>query len=179
MCCNDIHPLLLECLITFPRYIRMSGIVSDSTYRACHGQHNVNTNNNTSQLSCKMAAFCHPLCSENGMMCCKERHILLLECFIVFPRRIRMVRGASGSTYKHLMVHNVSLLTKTTTTFHAKYHISDTLSAHAIWGCATMRDIHCCPSISISSICLEGWSNELPRDYTTPIWSTWCYFSEK
>ena len=65
----------------------------------------------------------------NGMLCCKERHPLLLEYFIVFPRNARMVRGASESIYKHRMVHNVSLLTKTTTTFHAKYHISGTLSA--------------------------------------------------
>ena len=77
----------------------MDGGAPDIIYKACHGQHWVVTAQNNSQISCKMSAFRLPLYTENGMMCCKERHTLLLESFMTFPRYLRMYIRASIRIY--------------------------------------------------------------------------------
>ena len=147
MCCKERHPLLLECLITLPSHIRMIGRASVSIYKCCHGQHRVISAKNDSQISCKMSDFGHPLCAGNNMMCCKERHPLLLECFIPFFRGIRMIRKASGSIYKPVMVNSVPLLTKATLKFHVKYQLLGPLSEQEMGCCDAMRDIYYCLGI--------------------------------
>ena len=42
----------------------------------------------------KLAVFGYPLSKENVMLCCKERHPLLLDYFIPFLKYIRMVGRA-------------------------------------------------------------------------------------
>ena len=77
------------------------------------------------------------------MKCCKERHPLLPESFIIFYRYIRMSRRASDSIYKILTVHIMSFDPKTTLTYVAKYQTLGTLSVPEMRYCAIRRDIHC------------------------------------
>ena len=65
-----------------------------------------------------MSAFGHPLCIENGMLCFKVRHTLLLKCLITFVRYIWMSGRASASIYKPLMFHKVAFLLKPPFKFH-------------------------------------------------------------
>ena len=54
------------------------------------------------------------------MPCYKERHPLLLDCFIPFLKYIRVVGRATGSIDESLMVHNMSaFLPITNIKFHA------------------------------------------------------------
>ena len=46
-----------------------------------------------------MSYFGHPLSIENEMVCCKERHPLLLECFTIF---LRMYKNEWMSFWKHV-----------------------------------------------------------------------------
>ena len=146
VCSKDSRPLLLKCLITFLIYIRMIRRASDSIYKSLHGQHHVITTKNNSQISCKISSFGYPLRTQNGMLCYKERHALLLEYSMTVLTYMRIIRGASYSICKHLMVHTVSLLPTTSILYDAKYHISGALSAKVIRGCDTGSDIHCCSS---------------------------------
>ena len=50
--------------------------------QAHYGQHHIITTKNNSQISLKISAFNQPLCTENMMLCGKERHTLLLEGFL-------------------------------------------------------------------------------------------------
>ena len=74
-----------------------------------------------------MLDFGYPLSTRNGILCCNYKHPLLLKCYIVFLRCIRIIGWASNSIYKPLMVHTVSFLPKTNFKFHAKYQILGTL----------------------------------------------------
>ena len=65
----------------------------------------------------------------NGMLCCKERDPLLLECFVAFLRCLEMVIGCSESIYQLIMVYIVSFLSKIAFKFHVKCQNTDTLSA--------------------------------------------------
>ena len=100
MYCNWRHPLLLECLITICRCIRIIRSASDSIYKAYHGQHHVITTKNNTQIPCQMSEFWLILRIGYGIMCCNERHILLLEYFIIFPTHIRVLGRAYNSIYK-------------------------------------------------------------------------------
>ena len=57
------------------------------------------------------------------MLWYKERHTLLLECFIISLRCIMMIKGASNIIYKPLMVNTVSFLPTTTLKLHEKCRI--------------------------------------------------------
>ena len=98
------------------------------------------------QLSklCKMSDVGLPLCPGNKMMWYNGRCILLLMWSITALRCITLIGRPSTTICKHLMVYIMSFLPKTTIKFHAKYHISGTLSARKMQWCATRRDIHCC-----------------------------------
>ena len=83
-------------------------------------------------------------------MCYKERHPLLLECFLTFPQYISIIRGTFDNIWKPLIVHIISFLPIANIKFHAKYQIVSTLSEHEMGWCVTRRDIHCCLSVSLS-----------------------------
>ena len=57
---------------------------------------------------------------------------MLLVCIITFLRYIKVVRGASNSTYETLMVHTSSFLLKTAVKFHEIDQISCPLSAQEV-----------------------------------------------
>ena len=50
-----------------------------------------------------MSDFGHTPNTEDGMMCYKERHPLLLDYFIPFLKYIRMVGRSTGGLYDLLM----------------------------------------------------------------------------
>ena len=68
----------------------------------------------------------------------------------VIHNRPQMHTNDWKAFYHHLQapygVYHV-ISAKTTIQFHAKYHISGSLSAQNILGCATRRDTHCCSSV--------------------------------
>ena len=147
MCCNVGHTLMLKCLITFLRYIRILGRASGSFYNTFHGQHRVITVKNNSQISCKMSAFGHPLHTLNEMLCCKKRHPLLFGCSVTFARYMRMIRRAFCRLYKTIMIHTMSLLPKLSLKFHVKYQLLHSLSAQEMRWSAARRYIHPCLSV--------------------------------
>ena len=76
-----------------------------------------------SQIACKMSGLWYPpLTMGNGILSCKERHPLLLKCFITFLRCIRKMGGAYDSIYKFLIDHIVSFLSRPTLKLHTKYN---------------------------------------------------------
>ena len=90
----------------------------------------------------------YPLSLVNRMLYFRERHSLLLECFIAYHWCIRMIERAPGSIDEPLMVIIMSFLPKDTLKFHAKYHTFGTLSEHEIICCDVSRDNHCCLGVS-------------------------------
>ena len=146
MCCKERYLLLPKCFTTFPRYMRVIGRAFDCIYKHHNIVHTMSILPNTSYICMQSIRFQVPLCTEIMWMCYKERHALLLEYSMTVLTYMRIIRGASYSIYKHLMVHTVSLLPTTTILYDAKYHISGALSAKVIWGCDTGSDIHCCSS---------------------------------
>ena len=85
--------------------------------QAPYGQAWIISAKNYSQTSGKISYFGHPFSTGKGMLCCKETHTLMLECFITFLRCIWMLTGSSGSIYKHRMAKSVLFLPKTTIKF--------------------------------------------------------------
>ena len=129
LCCKERHTLLVECFVTFLGYMwRLRG-ATDIIYKPLYGPHGVISAQNNSHISLNMFDLGHsPLYMRNGMIFSKERNTLLLKCSITFLRCIELIGRASNSVYKHLVVHTESFLPKITHKFHAKYHISGTLS---------------------------------------------------
>ena len=64
-----------------------------------------------SMLTLKLHTKCQILgtlsAQERGMICCKERHPLLMQCFILFLRGRRKMGGDSDSIYKPFMVRTL------------------------------------------------------------------------
>ena len=79
------YTLLLECFVTFLRCIRMNGRAYDRVQKP-YMIHTVSflQQQQKTQILCKIPAFGDPLFRGNGLMCFKEGHPLLLECFITF-----------------------------------------------------------------------------------------------
>ena len=100
----------------------------------------------------KNNTFGHPISTGNGMTCCKERHSLLLNCFISFLGCKRKVGGVSSSIYKPLMVPFMQFVLWTTLNFHTKYQIWGSLSAQERGHYTIRGDIHCCWSVSQLSL---------------------------
>ena len=57
---------------------------------------------NNFQISCEISYFGHPLGTGYGILWNKERHPLLLDCFIPFLKCMRMIMGAPECIYKPL-----------------------------------------------------------------------------
>jgi len=138
----------LECFITFSRCTKTSRGASDNIYKPLI-VHTVSfLFENNSQISCKIPdCWYRPLSGHRKWLgCCagcKERHILLLGCFIDFIRYSRVIKRASNSR-----VQTVSFLLKILSEFHPKYQILGTLSAREMRCCSRRRDTHCSLSVS-------------------------------
>ena len=111
--CNERHILLLACSIPFIRCIRMINRDSDIIYnRLTYGPCLVISAINSYTISCNISYFRHPLRMGNVRMCYKERHIMLLKCWIVSRRYIRMNRRDPVRIYNPHFVHTLSFLLK-------------------------------------------------------------------
>ena len=153
MCCNERYKLLLEYFITFPTHVRMLERVSNSIYKACHGQHCVVATKNYTQNSFKSSDFGLTLRTGNGMLYYNEGYSLLLKCSITFIRCIRFIGRDSDSIYKPAVANTVLFLLPTTTLkFHEQYQLLGCLSSAETGYWATRRDSHCCLSVSLPSI---------------------------
>ena len=119
-----------------------------SHLQAHYGPHGVIYAKNNSQISHKSLDLGHPPSTGNGMMYCKEIHLLLLECFITFLRYIVMIGLASDSIYETPLIHTISFLPNTALKFQAKYQILRTIWAQEMEYCAARRYIYCFWSVS-------------------------------
>ena len=120
MSCNERHPLLLECFISFLRCIRMIIGASDSICKASHCPHHVISTKRKPSNFMQNIRFRDPFSTGIGLMCCNERHPLLLGCFITLLGCIRMIRGASEYICKQITVYIIPFLPKTTNKFNQK-----------------------------------------------------------
>ena len=103
LCYNRTHPLLVEYFITFFPWNRMLGRALDSIYKPLtYDLHCIISVKNNFQISCKISYFGHPLGTGYGILWHKERHPLLLDCFIPFLKCMRMIMGALECIYKPL-----------------------------------------------------------------------------
>ena len=120
--------MLLESVTIFVKDITMIQRASDSIYETIM-VHTVSFLLKTI-LKChaKYQILRHHVMTGNGMLCCNERHPLLLECVITFLGYTELFGQASDSIYKLLMVNIVSFLPTTNLNFHTKCQISGTLS---------------------------------------------------
>ena len=148
MWCKERYPLPIKCIITFLRYIRMVSRSPDWIYNP-HMVHMV-------LFLWKIANKFHAKYQLLGTLSIRETKCWAarrdIHCWLSVSKAfldiyIWMIVRASGNIYKLLIVHTISFLSKTTKTFHEKYHIPGTLSEWKIWGCATRRDIHCCSTV--------------------------------
>ncbi len=124
--------MLPEGVIIFFKDINMIQRASDSIYETIV-VHTVSFLLKTIlKYHAKYQILRHHVMTGNGILCCNERHPLLLKCVITFLRYTELFGQASDSTYKPLMVNTVSFLSKTDLNFHTKRQISGTLSAWKI-----------------------------------------------
>ena len=126
-CCNERHPLLLKYFINFLRCIWMAGQASNSICRPIMVHRVSFMPKTTLKFHTKFQIWgTHPS-TGNGMLYCKEIHLLLLECFITFLRYIGMIGLASDSINETLVIHTISFLPNTALKFQAKYQILRTM----------------------------------------------------
>ena len=95
LCWNERYPLLLKCLQTFLRCTRMIGGADHSIYNPLMVHTTRIPPRSTLQLYTKYQILGrYPLSMESRMMCCKERHPLLLKClktFLTCTKRMRLM----------------------------------------------------------------------------------------
>ena len=116
--------------------------------------------------------FEHTLNTWNVLLCCKERYLLLVNCFISLLRYIKMVKK---NFWYHIWFHNspqcvVSANDKSQISY--KFEFSCTLSSKGIWCCAARRYIYCCLTIFSYSLNIWGGLEELPIAYMILLWGT-------
>ena len=121
---KDRHLLLLNCFIASLRCISMVRSAYGSAYGRVldHNQIKINVSSTTtkSQISSKITNFRRPVSPGNMMLCRKNVHPLLFECFISFLRCIRMMSRLYGSLCDPLMVDTQCLFTKTNSQIPSK-----------------------------------------------------------
>ena len=149
---KERHPLLLECSILYLKCLKMTWWASGSICNHLMVQTVTVLEKTYSQIAYTISDFRFLLCTRNWMLCCKERHPLLLECFITFLRCIIMIGRASDIIKKLLMVYTVSFLHKITLKSDAKYQFLGNLSTQEMGYNTIRRDIHCCLSVSWHSL---------------------------
>ena len=148
--CKETHPLLLECAIVVLRYMKWFQELH-TTYTNLSWSTSCHFCQYKYQISCKMSDFGRPLSlslsTGNGILCCKDRHPLVLQWLITFISCIMVARGVSDNMYKLLMVHTVSFLAMIKLKLYAKYQTLSTLSAWEMECWPTMKCVHCCLSV--------------------------------
>ena len=110
---NERQPLLLECFKNFLRCIRQMGGASNSIYRSPYVSHLCHfPPRSMLKWYTKCQIWGTLSVQANGMVYCKERQPLLLECFKSFLKCIRQIRGASDRICQHLMFHIIPFSTE-------------------------------------------------------------------
>ena len=99
------------------------------------------------QISYKIQGFRYPLIMGNGVLCCKVRHPLLLDCLIILHGCTWKMTWASDYNYKALADHMVPFLPMSTFKLYSKCKISGTLSAWKMGWCNERGDIQCLWSV--------------------------------
>ena len=154
MFCKEMHPLLLECFITFLRCVRMTGRAFDDICMTLM----VHITSFLLKITLKFHAknnrfWAHSQHRKWDGILQVETQSLLLECFITILRCIRMVGAASDSLYNLTMAHTVSFLPNISIQSQCSCKISDLGHPLSIWEmgrCAAKRDIYWCLSVFLT-----------------------------
>ena len=140
--------MLLECFITFLKYIMIIGRVSDSIYLPLM-VNNVSFPRKTAPKFHEISHFGCPFSMGNGLLCSEERYPLLLECSIRSLRCIMIMARVSDCLHKPLMVNTtMSFLQNTYSQLACKKSNLGTLSAREMECCVVRSGTHCCLSVS-------------------------------
>ncbi len=97
--------------------------------RATHGSDSAISAKVDTQIAHKMLDLGYPLSMENGVLCCKERHPLLMKWSMSFLWCIREMGGAFESICKPSMGHTMWYIWRLTLKLHRKSQILGTFSA--------------------------------------------------
>ena len=128
LCYKEIHPLLLECFMSFHRCMGNVGGVSGSIYKSLV----VHTMWFYSRLNLKLYANCQIWgclsIEEKDHNIIKGRYPLLLKYFIPLLRCMKNVEGLSDKIYKSLMCQTVPFLSSLTLKSLIQCKIQGTLS---------------------------------------------------
>ena len=92
-----------------------------------HGSHHDISEEVSPQIANKMLDFGYPFSTGNQIQYCKERHLLLMGCFITCLQFTMKMGGASHSICKSFIVHIMQFQMTLTLKMHTKYQILDTL----------------------------------------------------
>ena len=101
--------------------------------RATHGSDSAISANVDTQIAHKMLDLGYPLSMENGVLCCKERHLLLMKWSMSFLWCIREMGGAFESICQLSMGHTMWYIWRLTLKLHRKGQILGTFSALESW----------------------------------------------
>ena len=107
------------------------------------------------------SVFGYPPSKGDAMPCYKERHPLLLDCFIPFLKYIRVVGRATGSIDESLMVHNMSaFLPITNIKFHANLRFWAP-SQHRNCAAVLQGEVSIVDQVfhNLPPMCKDGWKS--------------------
>ena len=120
LCRKDRHTLLLMYFLTFLGCIRLIGRASSCIWDPLMVPTQCLFYPKHSQITRKLTNFGHQNSPGNVAMCHKDRHPLLLECFVTFLGCIKRIARDPGSISDPLMGNTVSFLSKTLSNFKQK-----------------------------------------------------------
>ena len=117
MCHEDRHPLLLEYFLTSIRCIRMVGRASDSIYDPLMVNPVLVFYQTYALIPSKITNVGHRISPGYVTLCCKDRYLLLLECFLTSLRCVRTIGRAFDSISDSLLVNTACFLPNGCTKF--------------------------------------------------------------
>ena len=144
--CKEIHPLPLNCFITFLRCIMKMWGTSDSRYTPLM-VHTVSFLPRSTLKLHQNARFWVPSLGGKGDDALQLEIYIAGEVFHTFIECIMTFGGDSGFFLRHLMVHTVSFLPRLILKLHIKCRMLGTLFSQTTGWCAARKGIHWCWSI--------------------------------
>ena len=122
--------IAVEMVHNLPLMNKVDGRSFQKHVRATHGSDSAISAKVDTQIAPKMLDLGYPLSMENGVLCCKERHLLLMKWSMSF---IWKMGGAFESICQPSMGHTMWYIWRLTLKLHRKGQILGTFSALESW----------------------------------------------
>ena len=136
--CKDRKPLLIGRFISSIGYIRKQSYEVFIAYLIPLWSTQHLFYQTYSQIPSRITIFGHHIYPDNVTVCCKNRHPLLIECFISFLRCIRRIERAFGSISDPMMVNTLPFLPNKLSIFKQNNQFG---APHLPWKRDTMNKI--------------------------------------